>query len=278
MSHSVVFNPVSDAVSCATSPELDAYWLERWQAVLNSSLAQALASLRQTFGGAVDLHGVPGWLTSQRGVHALATAGCVFATLDYFNWPASPPDDSRVLHAYLQQRHLDCWRQNAPALLEWQAVQQRVPEEWLPHSLVERQLAARLRQHPAVARAEVAATLSLRPQGGVSWLRDRSQHHWRAVRDRIAAGECCPVAVFASTGPRALLAFADGAEVRCYDPDDSSLVTSISPTSVDGLLRLRYAPAAPPLNTGQRVADVVGLGRTAWRLSRSWRAFRRASH
>lgn len=276
MSHAAVFNPVVDAVTCGASADMDAGWRERWRAAIGGSISDTLASLRRSFGGAIDLHGVPGWLVSSAGVDGLAAAGCVFTALDYFNWPASPGRTSSALRDFVQRRHLDCWHDNAAALLEWQAVQQRVPEEWLPRELVERQLASRLRRHPMVARVEVSAALALDPPGGAKWLRDRSQEQWRAVNERIAAGECCAVATFAPGGPRVLLAFANDGGLRCYDPAESSLVTTISPASVDGLMQLRYAPVAPPLGGAQRLADAVGLRQTIWRLARSWRLVRAA--
>ena len=271
MSRTAGFDPVADGFPFPAAPELEPPWRDRWHAAFLAGVPEALVSLRRSFGGAIDLHDVPTWLTSPRMAHALTGAGWVFAALDYFRWRANPRGDRPTLRAYLQQRHLDCWRENGPSLLEWLAVQQQVPEEWLPRALIQRQLADRLQRQPAVDGVAVQIEMRLTPPGGARWLRDRSHDHWRRVGDRISAGDCCPVAAFTATGPRALLAFGSGGGVRCYDPSGPALITTIDPASVDGLLPLRYVPLKPPLSRGQRLADAVGLERIVWRLIRAWR-------
>jgi hypothetical protein len=270
------FDPVVDSLTLPVPVNLDAGWHRRWHTTVVGDGPRVLKALRQSFGGAVDLHEVAEWLDAPPPAHALPDAGWVFAALDYFMWPALPAHDTPQLRAYIQERHLDCWRQNGAALLEWLAVQQRVPEEWLPRALIEHQLAALLRRLPSIAHVEVRAEISVRPAGGACWLREHSLDHWQILHERTAGGLCCPVVAFVRGRAWALLAFRSGEGIRGYDPNRPGPPIDVEPDSIDGLFMLRYEPAQPPLSGYQRAAGAVGLGRIAWKLARTWRSLRRA--
>jgi hypothetical protein len=276
MNATPVFDPVADHLRVPVAVDLGPGWLERWRAAVADSAESALVSLRRSFGAAVDFYDVEPWLRSMSSSNAVPGAGWVFAVLDYLSWPAVPSAREDTLTAYAQQRHIDCWRQNGPELLEWLAVQQHIPDEWLPHSLIEQRLAATLRQHAAVAAVEVRVEVRLTPRGGVSWLRDRSVDQWRAVSERTAMGECCPVVAFGKAGPRVLLAFRSGTECCVYDPGAPEPVTELPHASLDGMFRLKYQPMAPPLTLVQRTVGAIGLREVAWTVERSWRRFSRA--
>jgi hypothetical protein len=274
MRRAATFDPRADAIPLSLPDDLESAWRARWRTTLDSHVPEALTRLRRSFGGAVDLHGLPGWMESPNLIPALVGAGWVFATLDYFGWPALPRADPKRLRAYVERRHLDCWQDNGSALLEWLGVQRRVPEEWLPHQLIERHLVARLGLLPTIDNVQVEAVVSLNPAGGSRWLRERSSAHWSDVTARLAAGECCPVVAFDAAGARAVLAVHNGREVRCYDPADPTRPAVLDSVALDGLLPLRYTPARPPLTASQRAADAMRLGAVLWRLERSWKLSR----
>jgi hypothetical protein len=273
-----VFDPVADQLRIPVSVDVGPGWLERWRAAVAESAEFALRSLRRSFGGAVDFYDVEPWLRSMSTSNAAPGAGWVFAVLDYLSWPAVASAHDETLIAYAQRRHIDCWRANGPELLEWLAVQQQIPDEWLPHTLIEERLAAQLRQHAAVASVDVRVEMRLTPRGGISWLRDRSSDHWRAVSESTAAGECCPVVAFGKAGPRVLLTFKSANRCCVYDPGAPEPVTELSHAVVDGFFRLKYQPIEPPLTVWQRMLGAIGLRHVAWTVARSWRRFWRARH
>ena len=270
------FHPELDAVP--TDPpgpdDLDAI-----HRILNRQVPSALAPLRESFFGAVDLYRLDAWtrnFAADVPASLVMSCGAAFAALDYFHARELPPSEPSPEH--LQSRALTIFTNHGTGLMRSLAVATKIPDNWIPAQAVETQLRRRMKAH-GYAAASVVIDIQLPTPGGLAWLRRESRSDIDRVARQLAVGHPCPVFLFSGAGDGTCASAAvvwsllDG-KYHLYDPLHGTEPRLLSTEDAVGLIALSYSPVLPPANLLCRLLRRLHLQSVPWHVFRRWNLWR----